>query len=347
MRIFVFEYLTGGGLLSGDGSLAGSVSLAREGAAMVTALAVDFARIPGVEVVILCDPRAESSSFDRVETRVVRTVDERDSAFAAEVAASDATVLIAPECDGILLGCVEGVLRCGGKLLGPGPQLVALAADKHATAEYLARAGVPVPRGVVLGPRGNWPTNLSFPVVIKPRDGAGSQDLRLLRPPLDADNWPPDHERWRIEEFRPGLAASVAVLCGPAGHVVLHPCTQKLASDDTFKYRGGALLLDEKLSPRANQLAAKTVALLPESCGYLGIDMVLGNSQDGSDDAVIEINPRLTTSYVGLRAATRDNLAEAMLAVAAGELPTLSWVSDALEFSADGAVTRSVSTARR
>jgi predicted ATP-grasp superfamily ATP-dependent carboligase len=188
---------------------------------------------------------------------------------------------------------------------------------------------------------------MSFPVVLKPRDGAGSQDLRLLRAPPDADNWPPDHERWRIEEFRPGLAASVAVLCGPAGHVPLQPCTQKLASDGTFKYRGGTLLLDEKLSQRAKHLAAKTVAVLPESCGYVGIDLVLGNSQDGSDDAVIEINPRLTTSYVGLRAATRDNLAEAMLAVAAGELPTLSWASYTLEFSADGMVTRSVITARR
>ena len=34
-----------------------------------------------------------------------------------------------------------------------------------------------------------------------------------------------------------------------------------------------------------------------------------------SGDRVIEINPRLTTSYVGLRALARFNLAEALLAV--------------------------------
>jgi predicted ATP-grasp superfamily ATP-dependent carboligase len=52
--------------------------------------------------------------------------------------------------------------------------------------------------------------------------------------------------------------------------------------------------------------------------GYIGIDLVLGVEPDGSDDFVVEINPRPTTSYVGLRAAARTNLAEAMLRIAEG-----------------------------
>ena len=52
---------------------------------------------------------------------------------------------------------------------------------------------------------------------------------------------------------------------------------------------------------------------MPGLSGYVGVDVVLGN--DGRDWA-IEINPRLTTSYVGLRALAGFNLAEAMLAVA-------------------------------
>ncbi len=31
---------------------------------------------------------------------------------------------------------------------------------------------------------------------------------------------------------------------------------------------------------------------LPQPLGYLGIDMILGERSDGSDDVVIEINPR-------------------------------------------------------
>ncbi len=68
--------------------------------------------------------------------------------------------------------------------------------------------------------------------------------------------------------------------------------------------------------------------------------MVLGDGTDGQEDAVIEVNPRLTTSYVGLRALANENLSEAMLAVASGKPPRLSFSDCPLEFDADGTVRR-------
>ncbi|HEV3003063.1 MAG TPA: ATP-grasp domain-containing protein, partial [Pirellulales bacterium] len=70
--------------------------------------------------------------------------------------------------------------------------------------------------------------------------------------------------------------------------------------------------------------------------GYLGVDLVLGGPDDGSDDVVIEINPRLTTSYIGLRAACRENLAAAMLALAVRQPYNLTFRDQRIEFSADG-----------
>ena len=57
MQVFLYEYMTGGGLLgeelaSGDGD-----SLVAEGTAMVQALADDLAAIDGVEVVAMRDVR--------------------------------------------------------------------------------------------------------------------------------------------------------------------------------------------------------------------------------------------------------------------------------------------------
>ena len=75
--------------------------------------------------------------------------------------------------------------------------------------------------------------------------------------------------------------------------------------------------------------------------GYVGVDIVLGDAPDGSADWVIEINPRLTTSYVGLRALARGNLAGVLLAVVQREaLPELGWHEGTVAWSADGAVTR-------
>ncbi len=70
----------------------------------------------------------------------------------------------------------------------------------------------------------------------------------------------------------------------------------------------------------------------------MGVDLILGDV-----DAVIEINPRLTTSYVGLRRACRQNLAEWILKVAtldfdAADLAAMSFSTDAIKFAADGTV---------
>ena len=94
------------------------------------------------------------------------------------------------------------------------------------------------------------------------------------------------------------------------------------------------------LSHVATALASRAVAALSSTVGYLGVDLVLGDDPDGRDDVVIEVNPRLTTSYVGLRALAADNLAAAMLAVASGKTPRLSFADHALQFDADGAVRR-------
>jgi predicted ATP-grasp superfamily ATP-dependent carboligase len=55
---------------------------------------------------------------------------------------------------------------------------------------------------------------------------------------------------------------------------------------------------------------------------------------------VIEINPRLTTSYVGLRAAASPgvNLAAAILAVCEGRTPQLSFEPVELQFDPDGII---------
>ena len=75
---------------------------------------------------------------------------------------------------------------------------------------------------------------------------------------------------------------------------------------------------------------------LPHPRGFLGVDLVLGDEPSG--DYAIEVNPRLTTSYVGLRALCRENLAGAMIDIVSGKTAALSWRDQAVEFYSDGHV---------
>src|SRR5262249_43040605 len=101
--------------------------------------------------------------------------------------------------------------------------------------------------------------------------------------------------------------------------------------------QGGYVPLPSPLADRAVRLSRPAVECVPGLLGYVGVDLVLGDAADGSQDWLIELNPRLTTSYIGLRALARTNLAEIMLKVAVGEEASEpAWYSHKVTFQTDG-----------
>ena len=135
-----------------------------------------------------------------------------------------------------------------------------------------------------------------------------------------------------------GTPVSVAAICGPHGYTLLPPCSQRISDTGDFAYLGGACPIATPLAERANRLAERTLRAFRRPTGYVGVDMVLGEDHSGAGDVVIEVNPRLTTSYVGLRRIVRENLAGAMLSAVRGEHIELSTYPHRVEFSADGKV---------
>ena len=334
MHIFLYEWATGGGLVDEPGPV--PASLVREGTAMIGALAGDFLRIKDCRVSALRDPRVLHLALPNCEVVDVHSRTSHREEIERLSSQADVTMLVAPEFDDILLKAARWSIASGGKLISPSPEFVRLAANKQRTCEALAAAGVPVPSGVMLDSDEPLPQGISYPAVVKPMSGAGSQDTYMVSGPYDtppAYAWPR-----RLESYMPGLAASVAVLCGPSGNVVLTPCKQRISEDGRLRYLGGELPLSPGLADRARELAERAVAAMPATVGYVGVDLVLGREPDGSHDAVIEVNPRLTTSYVGLRTATQSNLAEAMWEVSQGNVRPIEFSSRGIEFDSNGNV---------
>jgi hypothetical protein len=311
MRVFIYEYACA--QLEGTGLLA---SVRSEGRAMLEAIVQDFERTDGVEVMTL-----ELGA-------------ETERAFKAAVGAADWSLVIAPEFDGILETRCRWVEETGGRLLGPSSHLVHQLADKWNLAGLLEAWKVPAPR-TWLASEHEGDRLDSRPYVLKPRYGAGSLGVRLLQPGEAI----PGDDRWLVQEHVAGTPASMAFLCGPDELMSLPPALQMLGGDRGFSYRGGSLPLPPELAKRAWRLTRSLTTWLPGYRGYCGVDLVLGKAADGSEDVVIEINCRLTTSYVGLRALAVDNLAEVMLRLAEGEsVAPIRWREGQVQFDPNGRV---------
>jgi predicted ATP-grasp superfamily ATP-dependent carboligase len=314
VRLFVYEYVTAGGLGADPPE-----SLRREGGAMLQAITEDFARLADVEVM---------------------AVDERTLRECATDA--DATLVIAPEFDDVLAQRSQWVLDAGGRLLGSSPAGIAPAADKLVIHDHWRRCGIRTPHTIPA--TASLPATFSAPWVLKPRYGAGSLATFRVR---NATEWRETFAQAHVECPQGGLiaqplvrgvAASVSFLIGPAQCVGLMPAVQRLSTEGRFRYLGGQLPLADPLAGRAMRLATAALVGIEGLQGYIGVDLVLGAAADGSEDCAIEVNPRLTTSYIGLRQLCRDNLARAWLDVVNGKPIEVAWKEGTVEFGADGTV---------
>src|SRR5262249_15172006 len=282
MTVFVYEHLCALGARDSD-RLSLAPSLLVEGRAMRDAIVEDLRSVPA---------------------NVLTLDDEDEAEFRRLSGLADLSLVIAPETNGILEERCRWVEEEGGRLLGPTPDAVHLTGDKLMLASQLAKACIPTPRTWQLGDQS---ANL-FPLVVKPRDGAGSQTTYLVRDRSElrrpSDESPPTSEMI-AQEFVTETPASVAFLISARGCTGLCPCAPHLSDDGCFHYRGGHAPLPEELADRATLLAFRAVRAVPELFGYVGVDLVL--AAEPRRDCVIEINPRLTTSYVGLRELARFN----------------------------------------
>jgi len=347
MRILVYEFASGGGFAG----RAVPASLAREGLAMRSALVADLAAIGRHEIVTTTDIRFSHAAPPGVD--VVPLLPGAAPTLDALIASVDAVWLVAPETDRCLERLAARVERKGKKLLGPAAAVIRKASNKERLPRRLARAGVRHPQTCVLAPasaglRRGRPgmdariaaRQLGYPIVVKPGRGAGCQGVRLarnareLRDALDAAHRANSRGSLVMQRYVRGTAASVSLLADGRRAVALTVNAQRVSASSGFCYRGGQTPFDHPLAAAAADAAMRTCVAFPGLRGYVGVDVVLTDAEP----VVIEVNPRLTTAYLGVRAVLEENVAALALAACDGILPAQPTTRRRVRFTAAGQV---------
>lgn len=290
LRILVHEWVTGGGLAG----LPLPKVWARDGRAMRQAVVDDFLAL-GAEAVVTLDPRcaSETGPWEAVPVPIGR----EEPTLRRLAPGCDYTLVIAPETAGTLTSLTELVESVGGRLLGSSSAAVALTADKHRLGAFLQKRGVSTPPVAWYDRPDPGVAPFEFPVVVKPVDGAGSLDTFLLTGPGQR----PTPSSWAgdlvVQPYCHGTAMSASYLVGTDGRADLLAVGWQHVEliEGRLVYRGGRLPGPRHLGLGAPLEAVESVSGLR---GFVGVDFI---QTDEGETIVIEINPRLTTSYVGLK----------------------------------------------
>jgi predicted ATP-grasp superfamily ATP-dependent carboligase len=310
-KIFVHEFISGGGWPEDELP----PGLVGEGYAILWALLSDFQAWGAARTITTLDTRLwpRRDKLPASEIVALRPA-EYEAGFQSILSQCDAALIVAPETGGVLARLSAKAQKAGTHLLGCSPKAIALAGDKAACDRIFRKAGLPTPLTRIVRPSvaSQAAAELGYSLVVKPLDGVGCEGLSLvnsleqLQPAVEAARKTSQRKEILLQSFMSGNHASISLLASSKGLLPLSLNGQRIEAGRPFRYLGGVIPYSHPAAQQALELAQAAARLMPGLRGYFGVDLVLG-PESGT---IIEINPRITSSYIGLRRVLKANLAE-------------------------------------
>ncbi len=270
---------------------------------------------------------------------------------------ADATLVIAPEFSNILQTAIAQLAPVCKLLLNCQDPFLAASCDKWLTAQQLKAASVKHPATrLARDTTEDWlqnNRNAAGKWIVKPRDGAGCEAIRLLdqysliealRELQQSDL----ATKLLLQPCEVGDSFSRSAIVDFTGRAHWLPLvTQEFTVGDSLTYCGGQVLsvgdghYENRLSgrryaiDRLNAVLNATLAALGQGAlGWVGVDLLY--SDEWNDWIVIEVNPRLTTSFTGLSRSYGQGLMEQTLRSGLGREVAIRPTWRAVPFKANG-----------
>ena len=198
--------------------------------------------------------------------------------------------------------------------LGCPSHAVSLCADKLECTRVLEKENIPVPET-----KGNGGYNGDY--VIKPRFGCACEGIHKSSAGVLRDGF-------IATKFIKGEHISATIMTGST-QLALTVNRQLIEINDEISYEGGIVPYYCDRNDEIIAVAKRTVKVL--GCrGYAGVDMVLGEMP-----YVVDVNPRPTTSIIGISRVMEEEIADLMIRARFGELPDLVNITGSFKFTKD------------
>lgn len=275
MKILAFEYACAGG--------PGGNMFLDEGRLMLISLLEELAEFG--HITTLVNRALDTGGITADETVAI------DGDFYAAVKkrmeSADVVWIIAPECGGALYRLTDMAERLGKTIPGSSAEAVKLCGDKLSLYSHL-NGTVPMPESEP------FTDDFSdFPCVVKPVDGAGCENIFFMTDAKTLREIKTGGENYLIEPYVEGERLSAAIVNNGGGPILLGVCRQVIEQGPRLKFKKLLGPIEYANRDKLIGMIKKVCRLIPGLAGYFGIDFI---DCDGRL-TLIEINPRLTTSY--------------------------------------------------
>ena len=315
MKLFVYEHITSGALIN---ELL-PPSLAREGNDILQATINDFLQLNSIELTILRDKRlAKLNNHDKIHCHIVDNEEDFQQLYRKTIHTTDFVLPIAPETDNVLSTIQEEILSTGKGLLACQPDATRICGDKYSCYQKLHNANFRTIHTLLAS---DWVEKQfdASAYIVKPRDGAGCIDSLIFADKTSLSQYLSKQtgnlSQQLVQPYTTGQAISLSVLYSENDSIILAINQQHINYDNGFiQFEGctvNGITEAQFTFSQAHQLTEQLRQIINGLWGFVGIDLIL------NDDAatLVDINPRLTTSYVALHQSLEYNPAQLLLNV--------------------------------
>jgi len=293
-NVLIYEYITGGGIINEDLTH----DLLYEAKLILESLINDFSKLKTINFKYLLDYRLK----DKYGSSNSIIVKDSGYNFLSDIYKNFNYVLpILPESHNILYHYSRFLEKNKIKKILSSSETIKVMSDKKLFSNFCKKSEIKHP--LLISDISKIKKNKLY--VIKDRFGAGCSYIQIISG-KDIERF--DSKKYIIQEYIKGQSFSASIFCSKGNFTILSLNEHQVKKKRNNYIKINKIIVNKNISdnPKIYGLINKLKKSISTLSGYIGIDFIITND----DIYIIELNPRITTSFTKLNSTLGINLAE-------------------------------------